>query len=476
MKRPLAYLTAAWSGEPDVDMELAAHYCRLAYEAGFSPICPLLYLPLFLNDSVPEEHKAGIDMRRDMLRRSHTLIVCGSAVDEDVKNDIAVAGRLGIAATTLEGVLAVKKGHGTRAMPDIKLGSLFDGIGVFPLAASRCGIRPVWASEIEKAPISITKRHFPDMVHLGDITKVDGGKIPPVHVITFGSPCQNLSLIGNRSGLAGAKSSLFYQAFRIIQEMRDATDNLYPAIAVWENVMGAFSTNDRMDFRAVLSAFSDTEVPMPPSGRWGNAGMVRGGTPDVCWRLMDAQYWAGSRRLARRQRIFVVADFGGRRAADILFKPRPMLPLPPPCGEGGRAAAEGDRTASFETGRQIPVIHPFQCFRMRGAAKRREETAFRNSFGLPTDLFPTLLASDVTPFAFWYEGDPKGGCIRFLTETESERLMGLPEGWTKYGADGMEIRPLQRYKALGNAIALPCADYIMAGIYEMLADRAGKEE
>ena len=111
-------------------------------------------------------------------------------------------------------------------MPDIKLGSLFDGIGVFPLAASRCGIRPVWASEIEKAPISITKRHFPDMVHLGDITKVDGGKIPPVHVITFGSPCQNLSLIGNRSGLAGAKSSLFYQAFRIIQEMRDATDNL----------------------------------------------------------------------------------------------------------------------------------------------------------------------------------------------------------------------------------------------------------
>ena len=115
-------------------------------------------------------------------------------------------------------------------MPDIKLGSLFDGIGVFPLAASRCGIRPVWASEIEKAPISITKRHFPDMAHLGDITKVDGGNIPPVHVITFGSPCQNLSLIGNRSGLAGAKSSLFYQAFRIIQEMRDATDNLFIAL------------------------------------------------------------------------------------------------------------------------------------------------------------------------------------------------------------------------------------------------------
>ena len=110
MKRPLAYLTAAWSGQPEIDMELAAGYCRLTYEAGFSPI----YLPLFLDDSVPEEHKAGIDMARDMLRRSHTLIVCGETVDEDVKNDIAVAGRLGIAATTLEGVLAVK-GHGRNA-------------------------------------------------------------------------------------------------------------------------------------------------------------------------------------------------------------------------------------------------------------------------------------------------------------------------------------------------------------------------
>ena len=113
---------------------------------------------------------------------------------------------------------------------------------------------------------------------------------------------------------------------------------------------------------------------------------------------------------------------------------------------------------------------------MRGAAKRQEEASFRNSFGLPTDPFPTLLASDVTPFSFWYEDDPDGGCIRFVTETESERLMGLPEGWTKYGADGEEIRSSSRYKALGNAIALPCADYIMAGIYEALTGGDGKEE
>lgn len=108
LKRPLAYITAAWCGEPDTDTEMGARYSRMAYEAGFSPVCPVLYMPLFLNDSVPEEHKAGIDMRRDLLRRSHVLVVCGGDVDEDVKNDIAVAGRLGIAATTLDGILAVK--------------------------------------------------------------------------------------------------------------------------------------------------------------------------------------------------------------------------------------------------------------------------------------------------------------------------------------------------------------------------------
>ena len=350
---------------------------------------------------------------------------------------------------------------------EITLGSLFDGIGVFPLAASRQGIRPAWASEIEKAPVSITRRHFPDMEHLGDITALDGGAVPPVHIVTFGSPCQNLSQIGNRAGLAGAKSNLFFEAIRIIREMREATNDLYPVISIWENVMGAFSSNDRMDFRAVLSAFTDTGVSMPPSGRWANAGMVRGGTPDLCWRLMDAQYWAGP-RLARRQRVFVVADFGGRRAPEILFKPRSMLPLPAAGGAGGDPAPCGDRGPFLEAGGRVPVTRPFQLFRMRGAAKKGDRTAFRNSFGFADDPFPTLLAGTVNPFAFWYEDDPAGGCVRFLTELECERLMGLPEGWTKYGTDGVEISPAQRYKALGNAIALPCAEYIMAGAREVL--------
>ena len=344
---------------------------------------------------------------------------------------------------------------------------MFDGIGVFPLAARLNGIVPLWASEIEAAPISITKRHFPDMTHLGDITKLDGGAIPPVHILTFGSPCQNLSQIGRREGLTGAKSSLFFQAIRIISEMREATNHLFPVITVWENVMGAFSSNDRMDFRAVLSAFTDAEVPMPPSGRWGNAGMVRGRCPDIAWRLMDAQYWAEP-RLARRQRIFLVADFGGRRAPEILFKPRPMRSLSQTGADCGLSPAPGDRGSFLDPGGRVPVVRPFQCYRMRTAAKERSREAFQNSFGLSTDPFPTLLAGGVSPFAFWYEDDPASGCVRFPTELESERLMGLPEGWTKYSADGTEISPTNRYKALGNAIALPCADYIMAGICEAL--------
>lgn len=108
MKRPLAYITAAWSGDHSADTQQAAQYCRAVYDAGFSPICPLLYLPLFLNDAIPEEHKSAVDMSRDLLRRSHVVVICGEGIDEDVKNDIAVAGRLNITATTLDGILTVK--------------------------------------------------------------------------------------------------------------------------------------------------------------------------------------------------------------------------------------------------------------------------------------------------------------------------------------------------------------------------------
>ena len=108
MKRTLAYITSAWSGDIVSDTDKAANYCRAAYEAGFSPICPILFMPLFINDEIPEEHKSVVDMSRELLRRSHVLVVCGSVVDEEVKNDIATAARLSITATTLEGIMTVK--------------------------------------------------------------------------------------------------------------------------------------------------------------------------------------------------------------------------------------------------------------------------------------------------------------------------------------------------------------------------------
>lgn len=349
----------------------------------------------------------------------------------------------------------------------LTLGSLFDGIGVFPLAASRHGITPVWASEIIPDAISITKRHFPEMVHLGDITKLDGGKIPAVHVIVFGSPCQNLSQIGNRTGLNGAKSSLFYQAIRIIEEMRDASGGLYPAIAVWENVVGAMLSSNKRDYLAALKSFAGAEVSMPDSGHWADAGVVRGRRCDLAWRVLDAQYWSKP-KLARRERIFVVADFIGQRAAEILFNTRSMHTDSRLCSASGLPAAEDHRDAFAETGRKIPVILPFYGFKMRGAAANGNKGEFLRSFGKRTDVFPTLLASDQTAFAYYDEDAPEAGCIRYPTEAECEHLMGLPPDWTRYSADGAEIRSVSRYFALGNSVALPCAEYIMAGIAEAL--------
>lgn len=263
--------------------------------------------------------------------------------------------------------------------------------------------------------------------------------------------------------MSGAKSSLFYQAIRIIEEMRDASGGLYPAIAVWENVVGAMLSSDKRDYLAVLKSFAGTEVSMPDSGQWADAGVVRGRRCDLAWRVMDAQYWSKP-KLARRERIFVVADFTGQRAAEILFNTRSMHTDSRLCSASGLSAAEDHRGASLEAGRQIPVILPFYGFKMRGAAANGNKGEFLRSFGKRTDVFPTLLASDRTAFAYYDEGAPEDGCIRYPTEAECERLMGLPAGWTKYGADGEEIRSSSRYATIGNSVALPCAEYIMEGI------------
>lgn len=202
-----------------------------------------------------------------------------------------------------------------------KLGSLFDGIGGWPLAATKFGIDPVWSSEIEPFPQAVTKRHFPSMKHLGDITQIDGAEIEPVDIITLGSPCQDLSVAGKRKGLDGERSGLFRTAINIVRRMRISTGGRQPRFIVWENVPGAFSSNKGNDFRAVLEEITEIEIPMPASGRWATAGMVRSNECEVAWRVLDAQYWGVPQR---RKRIFLVADFGGQCAGEILFKPESM--------------------------------------------------------------------------------------------------------------------------------------------------------
>ena len=202
----------------------------------------------------------------------------------------------------------------------LTLGSLFDGSGGFPLGGVIAGITPKWAVEIEPFPIRVTSVRFPNMTHLGNISEVSGSEIEPVDIITFGSPCQDMSVAGKREGLDGNRSSLFYEAIRIIKEMREATNGKYPRYIVWENVPGAFSSNKGEDFRAVLTEIckvKDEQVSVPKPSKWENAGRIMGDSYSVAWRLLDAQYWGVPQR---RQRIYLVADFDGWSAGKILFE------------------------------------------------------------------------------------------------------------------------------------------------------------
>ena len=210
-----------------------------------------------------------------------------------------------------------------RDTPDpqtLTLGSLFDGSGGFPLGGLLSGITPVWASEIEPFPIRVTTKRLPFMKHYGDVSRMDGGKIEPVDIITFGSPCQDMSIAGRREGLDGSRSSLFYEAVRIVKEMRCATDGRYPRYIVWENVPGAFSSNKGADFQSVLEEICSAKGykidPARPA-KWPAAGEIVADDFSLAWRVFDAQYWGVPQR---RKRIYLVADFAGGSAGKILFE------------------------------------------------------------------------------------------------------------------------------------------------------------
>ena len=204
----------------------------------------------------------------------------------------------------------------------LTLGSLFDGSGGFPLAGILSGIQPIWASEIEPFAVRVTTKRLPRMIHYGDVSALSGAELPPVDIITFGSPCQDISIAGRRAGLDGERSGLFHEAIRIIKEMREKTNGEKPRYCVWENVPGAFSSNGGEDFRSVLEAVigirvPEAEVPAPGKNGWPYADLYLGDGWSVAYRLLDAQFWGVPQR---RARIFLVADLGGERAGEILFK------------------------------------------------------------------------------------------------------------------------------------------------------------
>ena len=220
------------------------------------------------------------------------------------------------------------------------LGSLFDGIGGWLLAARHAGVTPVWASEIEPFPCSVTARHFPGVKQLGDITQINPDEIEPVDIVCAGSPCQDLSVAGKRKGLDGERSGLFHTAINIVRRMRERTAGEYPRLFVWENVPGAFSSNRGMDFQAVLEEIGESEIPIPQGNRWAPAGLVQCPGAEIAWRVLDAQYWGVPQR---RRRIFLVADFAAddRRAGEILFEPEGMCGDPETGEKAGKEATRG---------------------------------------------------------------------------------------------------------------------------------------
>ena len=395
----------------------------------------------------------------------------------------------------------------------LRIGSMFSGTGGFELAGALNGVEPVWCSEIEPYPIAVTRSRFPNMKHYGDVSKVNGAEVEPVDIITFGSPCQDLSIAGKREGIEdGARSSLFFQAVRIIKEMREETNGAYPRFAVWENVPGAFSSNKGNDFRLVLEALasvSDPEVSIPMPEKWQRAGEIVGNGWSIAWRTLDAQFWGVPQR---RKRIYLVADFGSERAGEVLFKPDSLLGYPAQsqgAGQGTATDAAGSVRGScgaFCAGasplaRSIgydELVSPTLKSANAGLSmhavvysRQRSDELIENTVASCQSARQYKDATDLV-----VNRKHRKYIVRRLTPTECARLQGFPDAWgglAPYDGDdafwqgvyktaceikGSKYTPKKdlrkwynglhadsaEYKMWGNGIALPCAEYVISSI------------
>ena len=296
----------------------------------------------------------------------------------------------------------------------LTLGSLFDGSGGFPLGGLISGITPVWASEIEPFPIRVTTKRLPFMKHYGDVSKMNGADIEPVDIITFGSPCQDMSIAGRREGLDGSRSSLFYEAIRIVKEMRCKTNGRYPRYIIWENVPGAFSSNKGADFQSVLEEVCSVkgyEIHTPRPEKWPVAGEIVADDFSLAWRVFDAQYWGVPQR---RKRIYLVADFAGRSAGKILFESEGVSGYTPQGFRSWQGAARASEKGSGaagcvclndQGGNRMDVTDGVTCTLraeahhppcvMESAGFCTEHSAHSRSIGYEEETSPTLRAGTV---------------------------------------------------------------------------------
>ena len=364
----------------------------------------------------------------------------------------------------------------------LTLGSLFDGSGTFPMAGILSGITPVWASEIEPFPIAVTRKRLPFMKHYGDISKLNGTELPPVDIITFGSPCTDLSVAGKRAGIQAERSGLFFEAIRIIKEMRCKTNGEYPKYIVWENVPGAFSSGGGEDFRSVLEEIckiADESAAIPKPAKWHNAGEILAGHYSVAYRLFDAQYWGVPQR---RKRIYLVADFTGECAGKILFESEGVSGY---SAEGFRAwqraaggAADCIRKASSEIclndqgGNRMDVTEDMTCT-LRAEAHHppcvlsagfcTEHSAKARGIGYEEEKSPTLRAG-VVPAAIAIDNHPADSRVSISSDGNVQTLT------SRCGTGGGNVPMLLEYpKAYGisafesNAMK---SDNPHSGVYE----------
>ena len=301
----------------------------------------------------------------------------------------------------------------------LTLGSLFDGSGTFPVAGILSGITPIWASEIEPFPIRVTTKKLPFLKHLGDINHINGAEIEPVDIITFGSPCTDLSVAGKRAGLNAKRSGLFFQAVRIIKEMRVATNGKYPRFAVFENVAGIFSSNGGEDFRCVLEEFckvKDPTISVPKPEKWTKAGEIVGDDFSVAYRTFDAQYWYTPQR---RMRIYLVADFDGGCAPKILFESESLSGYSAESVRAWKETARSLADCSGTTGAGLVFSNHGQDTRFKGPVEVAETISA--SYGTGGNNQPFVVESA----GFCTEHSAKARGIGFEEETSPTLRAGV---------------------------------------------------